>query len=53
MDEALLFCHICGQLIEPWDERADYEGRLAHALCVTELDDPLDPEWMEDMGYEE
>ena len=53
MDDVMVFCHLCGNLIEPWDERAQWEGRIAHAMCVEQQDMALDPEWMEDMGYEE
>ena len=53
MDEAIVFCHICGGLITPWDDRAEWNGRLAHAECVAAQEEELDPEWMEDMGYEQ
>lgn len=53
MDDVILFCHLCGGLIEPWHERAEWSGRMAHAECVAEQDEGLDAEWMEDMGYDE
>ncbi len=53
MDEVMIFCCICGNLMEPWDERAEWDGRLAHALCVEQQDEALDLEDMENLGYVE
>jgi len=53
MNDVLIFCRICGDVMEPWDDRAEWDKRLAHTACVAEQDEALDPEWMEDMGYVE
>lgn len=48
MDEAIVFCRICGDLITPWDERAEWKGHIAHAECVALQDIPLDEDLLED-----